>query len=90
MLEGEAVLVEDHETVLRAGDAAAWAPGARVGHCLENRSENVVVYLIVGTRAARGTVHYPDHDVVFHHDDEGTRRFTRSDGAPIDVAPRRP
>ena len=89
MLAGEAVLIEDEETVLRAGDAAAWAAGKPVAHCLENRSNDVVVYLIVGTRASKGTVHYPDHDVVYFHDQEtNTRRFTRTDGTPIEVAPR--
>ena len=40
MLAGEAVLVEDGgETVLRAGDVAAWPKGARIGHCLQNRGQ---------------------------------------------------
>lgn len=87
LLEGEAVLVEDEETVLRAGDAAAWAAGKPVGHCLENRSDRAVVYLIVGTRTSKGAVHYPDHDVVLCYDDESnTRRFTREDGSPINGA----
>lgn len=38
MLEGELVLVEDTETLPKAGDAAAWRAGVPVGHCLENRS----------------------------------------------------
>jgi uncharacterized cupin superfamily protein len=37
MLDGEVVLIEDTETVLRAGEAAAWRAGDPVGHCLENR-----------------------------------------------------
>src|SRR5689334_19101191 len=45
VLEGEAVLVEGEETVLRAGDAAAWPAGKPVAHCLENRSSRAVVYL---------------------------------------------
>ncbi|WP_431266118.1 cupin domain-containing protein [Roseateles chitinivorans] len=82
VLSGELVLVEDEASVLRAGDAAAWAAGAPVAHCLENRSAADAVYLVVGSRASAGTVHYPDHDVVLHHD--GTeRRFTRGDGTPI-------
>jgi len=89
VLQGEAILVEDEETVLRPGDAAAWAAGQPVAHCLENRSSDDVVYLVVGTRASKGTVHYPDHDVIFDYDhDNGTRRFTRTDGTPIEVIPR--
>src|SRR5687768_18054306 len=39
MLSGEAVLVEDDgETVLRAGDVAAWPKGVRIGHTVQNRS----------------------------------------------------
>lgn len=84
MLSGELVLVEETETVLRAGDAAGWCAGAPVAHCLENRSREEATMLIVGTRALRGVVHYPDYDVVMHHD-HSSRRFTRADGSPIDL-----
>lgn len=82
VLAGEVVLVEDAETVLCAGDAAAWKAGTPVGHCLENRSDGPATVLVVGTRAAQGVVHYADHDVVLHHDADG-RRFTRRDGTPL-------
>lgn len=83
VLAGELVLVEDEESLLHAGDAAAWAAGAPVAHCLENRSAIDAVVLVVGHRASSGTVHYPDHDVVMHHEGEA-RRFTRADGSPIE------
>ena len=83
VLSGELVLVEDTETVLRAGDTAGWCAGAPVAHCLENRSSDDATMLIVGTRARAGVVHYPDHDVVMHHDESG-RRFTRADGSSIE------
>jgi uncharacterized cupin superfamily protein len=83
VLSGELVLLEDEESILRVGEAAAWAAGAPVAHCLENRSAAEAIYLVVGTRAVNGTVHYADHDVVLHHD--GTeRRFTHGDGSPIE------
>jgi uncharacterized cupin superfamily protein len=82
VLSGELVLVEDEEAILAAGDAAAWAAGAPVGHCLENRSSGDAVYLTVGSRSSTGTVHYPDHDIVMRHDAEG-RRFSRGDGSPL-------
>ena len=81
VIEGEVVLVESAETLLRAGDAAAWKAGAPEGHCLENRSTRDATFLVVGTRAPRGVVHYSDHDVVMHHDENG-RRFFRKDGTP--------
>jgi uncharacterized cupin superfamily protein len=84
VLSGEVVLVEDTETTLRAGDAAGWRAGSPVGHCLENRSEADATMLVVGTRAAAGVVHYPDHDVVLEHRG-ARRRFTREDGSPIEV-----
>jgi uncharacterized cupin superfamily protein len=81
MLSGEVVLVEDTETVLRAGEAAAWPAGQRVGHSLENRSQADARYLVIGTRNQRDTCHYPDHDLITHKD--GTaRRYTHLDGTP--------
>lgn len=83
LLSGELVLVEDAETLLRAGDAAGWKAGQSTAHCLENRSEADAVMLVVGTRTQEDIVHYPDHDVVLHNLKTGSV-FTRSDGAPID------
>jgi uncharacterized cupin superfamily protein len=82
VLDGELVLVEDRESVLRAGDAAAWKAGEPVGHCLENRSAAPATFLVVGTRAPQGVVHYPDHDIVMRHDGQG-RTFSRPDGSPL-------
>ncbi len=82
VISGELVLVEDTETTLRAGDAAGWRAGLPVAHCLKNRSLDEATILIVGTRSKTGVVHYPDHDVVMHHDETG-RRFTHSDRSPI-------
>jgi uncharacterized cupin superfamily protein len=82
VLEGELVLVEEVETPLRAGDAAAWKAGAAVGHCLENRSEAPAVYLVVGMRARRDVVTYPDDDLVTTRDG-ARRRYERADGAFI-------
>ncbi len=84
VISGELVLIENEETVLIAGDAAGWAAGDAVAHCLENRSDEPATYLVLGTRAASGTVHYPDHDVVLEHGPEGYR-FRRPDGTPIDL-----
>jgi uncharacterized cupin superfamily protein len=82
VLEGELVLVEDAESVLKAGDAAAWKAGVPVGHCLENRSAHPATFLVVGSRSKVGKVHYPDKGIVMHHDEHG-RRFTNADGSPL-------
>jgi len=84
LISGELVLIEDEETILVAGDAAGWQAGQPVAHCLENRSQKEAVMLVVGTRANSGVVHYPDHDIVLHHDETGTR-FARLDGSPLEV-----
>ena len=82
ILDGTLVLIEDEETILSAGDAAAWAAGSPVGHCLVNRSDRPATMLVVGTRAKDGVVHYPDHDVIMTHNAED-RRFHRADGTKI-------
>src|SRR5215203_5274861 len=69
MLSGEAVLLEDgKETVLKAGDAAAWEAGVPNGHCLINRSDGDAVFIEVGTRAASERAHYPDIDLKAERD----------------------
>jgi uncharacterized cupin superfamily protein len=51
ILEGELVLIEDEgETVLRAGDCAAFAKNSGDGHHLINRSSVTALYLEVGSR----------------------------------------
>ena len=79
MLAGEVVLIEDSETLLRAGDAAAWPAGNPVGHRLDNRSDTPARYLVIGTRAGRDTVHYTDHDLITEKGG-ATRRHLRHDG----------
>lgn len=81
MLSGEVVLIEDTETPLQAGDCAAWPAGQPVGHCLENRSEKDARYLLIGSRAARETIHYPDHDLITHKDG-AARHYRFADGTP--------
>lgn len=81
LLDGELVLIEDDETVLRPGDAACWPAGHPVGHCLENRSGRDARYLTIGTRKPVDTIHYPDHDLITHRDGPA-RRYTHADGTP--------
>jgi uncharacterized cupin superfamily protein len=78
MLSGEAVLVEDGgETVLRAGDMAAWAKGVKNGHQVVNRgtSDCSFVCFSAGSREAGGA--YSDIDMIFTK--EG---YLRRDGTP--------
>lgn len=77
MLAGEAVLVEDGgETVLRAGDIAAFAAGVENGHHLQNRSDADCVFVAISA-GGRGSGAYPDIDMVFTPDG-----YFHRDGTP--------
>ena len=80
VVSGELVLVQDGgETVLRAGDAAAFKAGDPDGHHLRNRTEAVASFLVIGTRATSDTCTYPDVDLINRTD--GARNwFTLRDG----------
>lgn len=78
MLEGEAVLIEDEgETLMRAGDIAAFPKGVPNGHHLVNRSDAPCLFVAIGKPAA-SDCHYPDIDL---HIDGATGTFTRKDGS---------
>lgn len=66
VLEGEVVLVEDEgETLLVAGECAAWKAGVQNGHHLINRTEREAKLLVVGTRNPEDHGEYSDIDMVF-------------------------
>jgi uncharacterized cupin superfamily protein len=79
VLEGELVLCENAgETILKAGDAAAFKAGVADGHCLINRSPRDAVYLEIGSRAARERAEYPDIDMRVERDAGGLRYLHKS------------
>jgi uncharacterized cupin superfamily protein len=79
IVSGEAVLIEDEgETLLRAGDCAAWPKGVPNGHHLVNRSDRDCVFVVVGSRDC-GDCHYPDADL---HWDAAGGTYRRKDGTP--------
>ena len=79
VLEGEAVLVEDAgETLLRAGDCAAFAKDVPDGHRLVNRSTGDCVFLAVDSRIGEGDCHYPDVDLVWNN---AAGHYTHKDGS---------
>jgi uncharacterized cupin superfamily protein len=80
VLEGELVLVEDGgETILLAGDCAAFPKNSGNGHHLINRSTTVAVYLEVGSRHPDDLTTCSDVDLQSANADG---RFTRKDGTP--------
>ena len=80
VLAGEAVLVEDEgETILRAGDCAAFPKDVANGHHLFNRGIAPCVFLAIDNSRGEGDCHYPDVDL---HWDNARGRYTHKDGSP--------
>ena len=80
VLSGELVLVEDDgETLLKAGDSAAFPKGSGNGHHLINRGAETAVYLEVGSRHADDLTTCSDVDMMSANA-EG--RFVHKDGTP--------
>ena len=66
MLSGEAVLVEDSgETILRAGDVAAWPAAVENGHHMINRSDVDCVFIAISAGNKDGSGAYSDIDMTF-------------------------
>ena len=80
VIDGELVLIEDGgETVLRAGDCAAFPKNTGNGHHLVNRSNALAVYLEVGSRSSADITTCSDIDMMSSNADG---RFVRKDGTP--------
>ncbi|PZN93440.1 MAG: transcriptional regulator [Hyphomicrobiales bacterium] len=80
VLDGELVLVEDEgETLLRAGDAAAFPRGTGNGHNMINRSDRDAVYLEIGSRHSEDVTTCSDVDLMSTNKDG---RFLHKDGTP--------
>jgi uncharacterized cupin superfamily protein len=84
VLEGEVVLVTDQgETVLRAGDCAAFKAGDRQGHCAQNRTAAPARLLAVSNRSDEDAGEYPGLDLVFTAGRyAGRGRYLHRDGTP--------
>jgi len=81
LLEGEVTLVEDGgETLMRAGDCAAFPKGAGNGHHLINRSSAIAVYLEVGSRNPNDLATCSDIDMMSSNADG---RFVHKVGTPF-------
>jgi uncharacterized cupin superfamily protein len=80
VLQGELTLVEDDgETMLRAGDCAAFPKGTGNGHHLINRSAAPALYLEMGSRDPRDLTTCSDIDMMSANADG---RFVHKDGTP--------
>jgi uncharacterized cupin superfamily protein len=80
VVSGELTLVTDEgETLMRAGDCAAFPAGRPNGHQLINRGWGNALFLCVGSRIADDQAHYPDIDLVY---DGKTDSYAHRDGTP--------
>lgn len=80
VLEGELTLVEDQgETLLRAGDCAAFPKNTGNGHHLQNRGSALAVYQEVGSRQPDDLTTCSDIDMMSSNADG---RFVHKDGTP--------
>ena len=70
---------DEGETVMRAGDCAAFPANTPNGHHFINRSGSVAQFLVVGTKAPREVATYSDVDLKVEVDGT-TARFTYKDG----------
>lgn len=78
ILAGEAVLIDDNgETLLRAGDVAAFAMGDGNGHHLVNRSTADCMFVAISAGDAESGGSYSDIDMRFTKDG-----YVRKDGTP--------
>lgn len=81
VLEGELVLIENEgETLLRAGDCAAFPKNSGNGHHLLNKSEAMAVYLEVGSRDVADLTTCSDIDMMSSNADG---RFVHKVGTPF-------
>lgn len=78
MISGEAVLIEDGgQTVLKAGDVAAFPAGVANGHHLQNRTDTDCEFIAIGTGDRSKGGAYSDIDMKF--DEHG---YYHKDGTP--------
>ena len=80
IVSGELVLItDDGETLMRAGDHAAFPAGRSDGHHLVNRGWGPGVFLVVGSRNSADVVTYPDIDLRY---EQATNAYVHRDGTP--------
>ena len=80
VVSGEIALVTDEgEQILRAGDCAAFPANTPNGHHLINRSDTVVSFLAVGSKNPAERCVYPDIDMIW---DAEADAYLHRDGTP--------
>lgn len=84
VVSGELTLVTDEgETLMRAGDCAAFPAGRPNGHHLINKGWGTALFLVVGSRIPQDRVTYADIDLIW---DNSADQYTHRDGSPYPKA----
>ncbi|MCP4934641.1 MAG: cupin domain-containing protein [bacterium] len=84
ILEGEVTLIIDEgESLLKAGDIAGFPAGQSNGHHLVNKSTAIAKVFEVGTRCQADVVDYPDVDMTAKKE-EAKYRFLYNNGDPYE------
>jgi uncharacterized cupin superfamily protein len=82
VIRGEVTLVTDEgEELLLAGECAGFKAGDTNGHCLQNRTQETVQVLEIGSRIESDAAHYPDIDLVSPPGGQPAL-YTHRDGTP--------
>jgi uncharacterized cupin superfamily protein len=80
VVKGEVTLITDEgEEILHAGDCAGFKAGEPNGHHLQNRSNEDVLLLEIGTRDPADGAFYPDIDLMIEANSD---RYAHRDGTP--------
>jgi len=81
IISGNPTLIDETgETILSPGDFTTHPAGDDNGHHMINRTDEDVVFIIVGTRQpSEDSCHYPDVDLSLSANGTSTREFTRKD-----------
>jgi len=84
IMSGTPTLIDDEgEQVLSPGDFTAHPAGDSNGHHMINKTDEDVVFLVIGTRNPQeDSGHYPDIDLAIPANGTPNRVFTRKDGTP--------
>lgn len=83
VLEGQVVLVTDEgEQLLGPGTCAGFPAGARDAHQLVNRGAVPARYLEISNRDLQDGAEYPDVDLVYRQQPDGSARYSKKDGTP--------
>jgi uncharacterized cupin superfamily protein len=82
ILEGAPTLVTDAGEITLCPGMCAGFPAKGVAHHLVNRTQDDVLYLEIGDRAAGDAGEYPNDDLAAALDADGQWRFTHKDGRP--------